>query len=464
MDKITKVIIGIIATAIIVRIFLLFLAPISMFADPVIRFLPAVEKVMHLDFSFHDMPLFILLEAFWMLFLSGKWLWIAWKLTSFIFFIAILFLLPSIFKKLNLNKKEQVMLLALFLFSTWSLLLSTTIMQDIMLTFFVLALFLSIENYLRNPKAKWIADLIFLTALMILTKQTGYLLLAGFILYILGKKVNKVEMKKKTKTIFYLAIGALLTIFWPIKNYITLGKAFIGIHPPAPSIHSVTEYLSIFAKTYHYFWEIPILEKVSLQGIFSTFYLIFYISAILVTAIISVTTLVALIKYSKKHKEYIALLLPIFSFVFYWVFIIFLGFNDAGRYTFPLWIFLFFFPVKFISEIKKPAIKKVFYLLVIAFCVLSVISAFGITLHMRNIDSQILSVNNALRQQNATGTFITNDEFTSSALTYYLKQPVKFNLTRNIRDTGVPCQGEHVFFTENFDVFKEQEEYRICRW
>ena len=387
MDKDAKVIVGIIVTAIIIRIFLLFIAPISMFADPVIRYIPDAEKVLHGNFSFHDMPLFIILEAFWMLLLKGKLLWLAWKSTSFIFFIAILFLLPKVFRKFNLNKKEQIMLLALFSFSTWSILLSVTIMQDMMLAFFVLALFLSIENYLRNPKGKGIAGLIFFTALMILTKQTGYLLLAGFILYILSKKVNKTEIKKKTKIIFYLAIGGLLTIFWPIKNYITLGKAFIGIHPPAPSIHSVAEYLNIFIKTYHYFWEIPILEKVSLQGIFSNLYVLFYISAILVTAIISIITVFALIKYGKKHKGYIAILLPILAFIFYWIFVIFLGFNDAGRYLFPLLPFLFLFPVKFISEIKKPLIKRFFYLVIVAFCILSVISALGIALHIRNTDN-----------------------------------------------------------------------------
>jgi hypothetical protein len=163
------VIFVLIATAIIIRFALLFFAPISMFADPVIRYLPDAERVLKLDFSFHDFPLFTICEAVWMLLLSGKVLWLAWKLTSLIFFIAILFLLPSLFKKFNLDKKEQILALVLFLFSTWSLLLSVTLMQEMMLTFLVLALYLSIENYFKKPSKKWIAALVLLSAAILLT-------------------------------------------------------------------------------------------------------------------------------------------------------------------------------------------------------------------------------------------------------------------------------------------------------
>ena len=45
-----------IAIAMLLRIFLLFIAPISMFADAVIRYLPDAEKVLHLNFNFYDFP------------------------------------------------------------------------------------------------------------------------------------------------------------------------------------------------------------------------------------------------------------------------------------------------------------------------------------------------------------------------------------------------------------------------
>jgi hypothetical protein len=83
---------------------------------------------------------------------------------------------------------------------------------------------------------------------------------------------------------------------------------------------------------------------------------------------------------------------------------------------------------------------------------------------MHDIDTQILQIDNFLKGQNVMGSFVTNDEFTSSALGYYLGQPVVFSLRRNIRDVNVPCAGEPLFFTKNFDVFMNNSKYAICRW
>jgi hypothetical protein len=457
-----QIVFFIIAFAIAIRIFLLFLAPISMFADPVIRYLPAAEKILHLNFNFHDFPLFIIIEAFWMLFLQGKFLWIALKLTSFIFLIAILFLLPSLFKRLNLEKKEQVILLAMFLLSTWSILLSVGIMPEMMLTFFVIALFLSIENYLDKPNKKWIFALIFLTAFMIFTKPTGYILLIGFGLYIFGKKGK--PLAKKAKAILWLGLGALTTIFWPIKNYLATGNAFINPAPPPVIFYPLLKYLEFYIYSYHYFWEIPLPSKVGFSGIIAPLYNGYYLATILVTAIISILIIIALLKYGKKYFGYVLLMLPLLGFALLFEPIFFTPASvNIGRYSFPLWIFLFFFLAKFISDFKNKKIRIACYILAALFCILLILSACGIALHMHNVDAQILQIDNVLKRQNATGTFITNDEFTSSALSYYLKQPVIFNLTRNVRDTSVPCSGENIFSSKNFDVFKEGNNYRICR-
>jgi hypothetical protein len=75
-----------------------------------------------------------------------------------------------------------------------------------------------------------------------------------------------------------------------------------------------------------------------------------------------------------------------------------------------------------------------------------------------------LQINKVLKNSNVSDNFITNDEFTGSALSYYLKKPVIFGLPTNIRDMSIPCKGELLFSTKNFDVFKEKGEYRICRY
>jgi len=257
-------------------------------------------------------------------------------------------------------------------------------------------------------------------------------------------------------------------LFWVLKNYIKTGMVYIHRLNPPIYLHSLGEYTNYFARFYHYFWEIPLPEKVNISGTLSgsltyLFYNLYYIATFITTAILSLGIILSLFKYGKKYKQYVFLMLPIAGFVFYWAFIIFWGPHDVGRYTFPLWLFLFLFPVKLIRETNKPKLRGLFYIIIAAFCILSTISAFGITLHMHNIDSQILQISGELQKINATGNFTANDEFTSSALSYYLKQPVKFNLTRNVRDTNIPCYGEHIFFSKNFDIFKEQREYRICR-
>jgi hypothetical protein len=457
-----KFIVGIIIFAIIIRIFLLFFAPLPMFADGVIRYLPDAEKVLRGDFSFNDVPLFTMVEAFWLFVFKGKILWLALKMTSLLFFFGILFLLPPLLAKMHLDKKEGLMVLALFLFSTWSLLLSVTVLQDMALTFFALCLFLNIENYFEKPSRKSIILLILLTFLMILSKLTGYLILCGFGLYILAKKEKFVN---KVKSFFYLSIGALMTLPWLIKNYLLTGKIYLSNFTPPPIyIHQFAGYADYTIKAYHYFWEIPMPVKVGLNGLLLLFYNLYYLITLSITLIVTLLILAGIVRYFRKCKQYLLLMLPLGCFIFYWVFVIYWGPHDAGRYAFPFLLFLFIFPAKLIGNIKKRGVKNIAYLIIAAFCVLSIISAFGITIHMNEIDSQLLQINKVLKNSNVSDNFITNDEFTGSALSYYLKKPVIFGLPTNIRDMSIPCKGELLFSTKNFDVFKEKGEYRICRY
>jgi 4-amino-4-deoxy-L-arabinose transferase-like glycosyltransferase len=438
-----------------------------MFADPVIRYLPNAAKLLQCDLSFNDVPLFILIEAFWMLLFKGTTLWFFWKLTSFIFFVGILLLLPILFRRIDLEKKEHVIMLALFLFSTWSLLLSVVVLQDMMLTFFVLALFLSIENYLDKPSRKWLAISIFLSICMIFTKMTGYFILAGFFLYVLAR--SNIKIKERIRFILYLGIGSSVTLLWMVKNYINTGMFYIHSVMPGIQLHSFSEYTGHFIRFYHYFWEIPMPSKVGISGvnlssIFLLFYKLYYIGALIITAILSILIIFSLFKYGKKYKEYLLLMVPLFAFAFYWAFIIFWGPHDFGRYTFPLWLFLFFFPVKLISSIKKQGIRYLCYALIILFCFVSIASAYGITIHMNNIDKQILKLSDELKRQDARGIFVTNDEFTSSALSFYLDKPIRFNSTGGTKNKAMECKGTKIFSTEDYDIFKEDSKYKICRY
>jgi hypothetical protein len=173
--------------------------------------------------------------------------------------------------------------------------------------------------------------------------------------------------------------------------------------------------------------------------------------------------LIAVLKYAKKYKRYLLIILPLFSFGFYWAFIIFRAPHDFGRYTFPLWFILFLFTSKFLASIRSNKMRVLSYLLIFCFCAVSLASAYGISWQINSIDSQVLQINKALRDINAQGVFISNDEFTASSLNFYLQKPVIFNMSKNVIDTNVKCEGDIIFNSKNFEVFKEDEEYRICR-
>jgi hypothetical protein len=460
------IILTILVLAIILRVVLLFIAPISMFTDGIQRYLPNAEKILHGDFSFNDLPLFIIFEAFWILLFNGEMLWLAWKGTAFIFFIGILFLLPSLFKKFNLNNKERIIVMALFFFSTWSLLLSATVMVDMLIAFFTIALFLVIEKYFEKPEKKWLALSIIFSALMALTKLTGYLILAGFGLYIISKfKKTKEKIKEKMKCVFSLMVGILITLPWLIKNYLNTGMIFIHSVTPLIHLHSFSEYLQFFIRTYHYFWEFPLAEKVALTGKLAILFNVYYIGTIIITVFISALLIISTIKYCKKHGRFIWLFLPLFLFaLIYWPFILLWSESDSGRYTFPLWIFLFIFIAKYVSRINKKKIRQFCHIIIILFCIVSIISAFGISLHMNSINDQIMEMSETLKQENLENmVIISNTEFGATSLSYYLGKPVQFNMPRNVVDPNVKCEGERIFESKNFDVFKKNDEYRICR-
>ncbi len=435
-----------------------------MFADAIIRYIPQTEQILNLDFNFHDFPLFPLILTLWKILFSGQLLFLMWKTTSFIFFIAILLLLPSLFKRFQLNNGERIIVMALFFFSAWSLLLSTTVMQEMMLTFFAISLFLVIEKYFEKPDKKTIFLTILLSFLICLTKATALIILSGFFLYILIKKKENF-IKKKINLILYSLIGIMVSLFWPIKNYFMFGDPFVSVELNSIALHSFSEYWTFFVRTYHYFWEFPLAEKVALTGNLASLFNVYHITTIIITALISLFLIISTIKYCKKHKEFIGLLAPIFLFsLIYWPFIILWSESDSGRYTFPLWIFIFIFTVKTLFSINSKSIRRIITVLIALFCLVLTISAFGIAIQMNSMDNQIQNISERLERENLeNAVLVSNNEFAAAALTYYLGKQVQFNMKKNIIDPNVKCYGDKIFESNNFNVFKEEKKYRICR-
>ncbi len=464
-EKATKEIVNLILlSSIALSFILLVLRPISMFPDGIARYIPNANQLLQGDISFYSFPLFISFEAFWMLLFKGKALWFAWKLTSFLLFVATAVLLTEFMSEMNLGRKERIVLSSMFLFSTWTLLLSSAILQDMLLASLALAAFICIQNYMRNPKCSWAFGVVISIAAILYTKASGYFILAGFFLFVIAKRA---KVGEKIRCLALLFAGLLLGLPWLIKNQIVTGHALLGTSQEAALViesgrlfqFGTINYWTKFVETFHYFWEIPLPYRTGLSG--SPLFIAYHIAAIAVMAFFSVIFILSIFKYLRKNLDYFLLIGPLFAFsVIYWPFITYFDSSDAGRYSFPFFVFMFMFIAKFIVGLKNKNLRIISYLFVVAFCILSVASALGITLHIRNIDSQVVRIAEILP---ADSDVRANDMFTSTALSFYLDRRLTFGQLGNVIDEAVKCDKNIIFSSRNFDVSKEDLKYSVCR-
>lgn len=462
--KVNRYIWLLILVSILLSFILLILRPVTMFPDGIARYLPNAKQLLQGDISFYSNPLFISFEAFWILLFKGNALLFAWKLTSFIFFVITAILLTEFMNKTNMGKIERLIFCSMFLFSTWTLLLSTAVLQDMLLACLTLAAFLCIENYFDKAEPLWAIAVIISIAAMLYTKASGYIILLGFFLYVIAKKI---KWNMKIRCIVLLITGLIIGLPWAIKNQILTGHSFLGTSEEAQIVvesgklfqFGTIDYWQKFVETFHYFWEIPLPSKTGFAA--NPLFNLYHITALVVMGLFSIIFILSVIKYLKKHSDYLLLIGPLFAFsVIYWPFITYFDSSDAGRYSFPFFVFMFLFISRFIAGLKNRRIRIIAYLLVVAFCLLSIASAFGITLHMRNLDSQILKMVEVIPHD---ANVRANDMFTSTALSFYLNKKLIFGQEGNVIDTAVSCNGEPVFYSKNFDVAKQDSKYSVCR-
>ena len=468
-----KRVVFLIVLNILLRIHLLLIRPISMFPDS-FRYLNAVEILSQNSLAFYEAPLYIFLQTTWYtIFTNQILLELFWKLTAFIFFIGFLALLPTLFKQLKLKTNEQIIVLILLLFSSWSLLLSGAIMQEFLLTFLVIAMFIVTNKLFENPKLKYILLTIILTTLIFATKQTSLFIMTGFALYGL---IQKVSWKYKVGFLMILFVGFILYSPWLIKNQLAYGNAVIGNDGSASiftwdkliQFKDLGFYKEQTIKSYYYFWEIPRPDKVALAGAFSggitsVMYAGYNLTALIGTLAVSLLILLGIVKYGWRYKKYLLLILPIASFtMIYFNYLNYFDFADTGRYTFPLHFIFYFFAAKYLESLKSINWKRFFYLLIILFVIISIVSAFGITYHIKGIDNQLMLAVPIVASSQAIN-YVSNDEFSTNVLDYYSKKPIKFYLKHNERDYSINCNSDIVFESKNLVISDTDVDLKICR-
>ncbi len=463
-----KIIFSLVLIAIIIRIVFLFFNPITMWADPIQRYIPDSYRILEEDLTFYTPPRLSFLEAFPIIFLTGTILEFSWRFIPFLFFLFSTFIFIRILKIIDLNETSKIFLLCLFLFNVYSLLTSTTIMQEFLVLFFTLSIFyfLEVDKKIDFKKSFLI---VFLSALLLYSKDTGLFIFAGFLIYILLSKRSRHE---KLLLIFVLFLSFLIYLPWVIKNYYLYGTFIGGDSPYGQGL--VQNGFFDFKIRFEYFtgilamaYRIPglaTLDRWGYQGIFSLISRAYYFVFMGLASLFTICIFGGIIKYSKQYKKYIYLITPIFLMVIWLAF--FSPFHytlDFGRYMFSFYFIYFFFGLKFIENINIKIIRRGLYLAVLGIVLLSVFTSliFSISFHYK--DQEIRKVNNFLNsKEDFNEKFITNDAYTEAALSFYSsKDKADIYIEKNKVDYEIICKNP-VYKSKKYLVSVNDGLYQIC--
>jgi len=444
----------------VLRLGLLFIIPVSMFGDGIERHIPFAFGILNFEFFFPEPPVFLLLWAGVSSIFSGEILYFVLKLVPFIFFLGFVYLLPKVYSVMKLDEREKLVMTALILFATPSLLYAESILIETGILFFTALIFLLIETAEKIDLRR--CFLIFIVALfMTYTKQTSYFILAGFILYVFFKK----SLSRRERVLINLSIflGLLFNVFWLIKNSLFSEGMVLSIPMLEFVVRSLNDFvqiskLGILNGLYHTYWFIPSFDQtraVSLINLFSIPYFIYYFSFIIVTFILSIFILIGILKHYREYKGYLLIMTPLVLFLVLWGF--FIGHaGDVVRYIFSFQIFIWFFAIKYVSRLKKGFFKKLFYLMVILFVGLSLVTAFATALRMDSKDSQVRAIGEVIGDRGDR--ILSNEGYVTVALKFYSQRIVE-----RVVDVGpeVIDVENKIFETKNYDVYKIGELYYV---
>ncbi len=444
---------------VLLRIPLLFLIPISFLHDAILRYIPNSYQIVNGDFLFFSPPLYISFMAFFDIFFSGFILELFWKLIPFAFFIGTLFLLPKVFSLLEVNNREKIIIASLLLFSGLSLLLGQAVMSDMIVLFLALLLFITLEKSKQIGK-KECAIIIFLSTLLLYTKESSYFILAGFFLYSLFK-----DFKREDKIKIFVCIFIAFVLFspWFIKNKIYSPREIMGVTGETYVSKAINNLINIdILKTskefYFWFWMIQIFENVKFQGIFSSMAAIYTWGFFISSLVVSLTIVFGIFKFGPKYKRYLWLILPVFLFEFVWGVTMNLP-SDLGRRTFSMHIFLYFFAAKFIESLKKDKIKKLFYVFIIIVILFSIVTSYAIAIHVSSREKEVDDILKVLNK---------GDKVEIADLYFLRIYEYRFNTRlyrENVIYAGEKIVGEEdlVYETASFQLFLKNETYYVYR-
>jgi hypothetical protein len=325
------------------------MAPVSLYIDGINRYIPDATRLIHFDLSFSDPPLYPLLLALPAAVLGGSSLYAIFKLLSLVLWAVVFWQSNRLLGVLKVPPRQAVAVLALFSLLSWPLLLSVSVLPDMLF----LALFLAVVNRVavRRAGRRAAAITVLLMLLLIATKPMG-LIVAPSVLGFVFVRTRNWRTTAATGAMYGIAFLGFLP--WLIKNKISQG-AYLGTTVGPQEIASAVSPLGLSQvphqteRAFAYFWEFPAYEKISalhVSGRTLTWLKdAYYAANLLVFALLGLAIVYGLFRGVRRgHPGYLQLVTLsasclLFS-VIYWPFFAKYDYWDTGRYAFPVLLLL----------------------------------------------------------------------------------------------------------------------------
>ncbi|MBS3052185.1 MAG: hypothetical protein J4428_02350 [Candidatus Aenigmarchaeota archaeon] len=338
-----------------VVLFILFLKIVLLLVSPIFRFgddlrylasaktifmsndvLPEKEKITNNLIWYPPFVLYIL-TALLSLSFKNQFLWFIFsKIFELFSFLGSTVIILKILRKLNFSKNEKILCLLLFTLYPINMFLSSSIMLDSPLIFFMLLLFWFIfydKNYLIGSV---------ICGLLVLIKSSGILLVISSIISVILFEKNK-SLKIKY-FVFVVIFCSIISGFWIYHNYIVLGTP---IYDPWTkdeiNLYKERSFTSNLFYGYLSFWGLPPSYRISSRLNMSNEF-IFAIQILIALFFMPLSYLIIYKTIKDYKKTFYFIPFVVIFFVFGLYYFLKTTFSDIPRYIFPIFpIFCIYF-------------------------------------------------------------------------------------------------------------------------
>lgn len=430
--------------------------------------MPDAESISKFNFDFWTPPLYSLILSLNDVIANPPVLYFLFKFTNLVLWCFLFRESLRFFRKLEISPKRINFIMLTLSCLSWPLLLSASILPDMLFALLFLILANQTLNFDGSSKHIFKVALTFL--LLLATKPMSLIVAPSFVLFFFFANKNRKNLPTNLsilnshilKFLISLLVGFSLFSPWLIKNKIKTGNFYETVqeeeYKSSLDFIDSKKFVPQLEKSFAYFWEYPSLDRINdIESSFENTMLktlarIYFYFNLIIFAIVTILIAFSIVK--KAFIERRRKSLGIFSLIifclafstFYWPFFSKYNYWDTGRYSFPVLIFLVFF-LSYFTKIKNKKFRYSFYFVTTVALLFSVINSFVIVYIYKKKEDEVLEVKELVDQYPEIKTVITNDPFTRDSLGYFLDEE------------QVVLDDKQL---ENCEVKKQVESYELC--